>query len=268
MVIEAEQFKASIELPKGKIPFATLGENNQDNDDNFFHLMCYIDSTLKSKIEKGEFVELEKLLPKRRYFKNDEGCLEWVMREGMTYLAPASDKEARIINVKNWDQAFRVYAAIYCNANPQRSAEVWQYIYVIHSAASSYQWDNVAYYDYTFRQLMAEKPMRSWSKTYVQMWQLVFRDPIVKNSNWSQSSTGTSGHTTGGKTNAKHRDWRDNCCWKFNRSGKSDRNDCPYDNRCSYCRIWNSHGSNSCRKKNGGNNNSNNSKMSLAKQCK
>lgn len=124
----------------------------------------------------------------------------------MTYLAPASDREVKITNVKKWDQAFRVYAAIYCNANPQRSAEVWQYNYVIHSAASSYQWDNVAYYDYTFRQLMAEKPMRSWAETYVQMWHLALRDPITKNNNWSQSGAGTSGHSAGGKINNKHRD--------------------------------------------------------------
>ena len=51
----------------------------------------------------------------------------------------------------------------------------------------SYQWDNVAYYDYTFRQLMAEHPQRSWAKTYAQLWQLVLRDPIQKSS-WNSNS--------------------------------------------------------------------------------
>lgn len=51
MVIEAEQFKTSIEPPKGKPPFANLGETNYDNDDDYFHLMCHIDSALKAKIE-------------------------------------------------------------------------------------------------------------------------------------------------------------------------------------------------------------------------
>ena len=87
----------------------------------------------------------------------------------MTFLAPAQDRDQKITNIRRWEQAFRVYAAIYCGANPSRAAEIWQYIYVINSAASSYQWDNVSYYDITFRQLMAERLGRSWSKTYAQL---------------------------------------------------------------------------------------------------
>ena len=36
------------------------------SDDDFFHLTCHIEPSLIHKIEKGEFVELEKLLPKDR----------------------------------------------------------------------------------------------------------------------------------------------------------------------------------------------------------
>ena len=58
------------------------------SDDDFFHLTCFIEPTLIHKIEKGEFVELEKLLPKDRHSGNvniDEGRLEWVQREGGTF---------------------------------------------------------------------------------------------------------------------------------------------------------------------------------------
>ena len=49
------------------------------SDDDFFHLTFHIDPNLIHKIEKGEFVELEKLLPKERLGgKNDDGRLEWV----------------------------------------------------------------------------------------------------------------------------------------------------------------------------------------------
>ena len=34
------------------------------SDDDFLHLTCHIEPSLIHKIEKGEFVELEKLLPK------------------------------------------------------------------------------------------------------------------------------------------------------------------------------------------------------------
>ena len=34
-----------------------------DDDDDFFHVSCHIDGALRLKIERGEFVELEKLIP-------------------------------------------------------------------------------------------------------------------------------------------------------------------------------------------------------------
>ena len=52
------------------------------SDDDFFHLTCHIEPSLIHKIEKGEFVELEKLLPKDKFGKPDEGRMEWVHRDG------------------------------------------------------------------------------------------------------------------------------------------------------------------------------------------
>ena len=59
------------------------------SDDDFFHLTCHIEPNLIHKIEKGEFVELEKLLPKEKMNRGDENRLEWVQRDGGTYLVPA-----------------------------------------------------------------------------------------------------------------------------------------------------------------------------------
>ena len=56
------------------------------------------------------------------------------------------------------------YAQIYSEFNPHRAAEIYQYIHTIHNASLAYKWDNVAYYDYVFRQNMAENPQRSWGK--------------------------------------------------------------------------------------------------------
>ena len=55
-IVEAEKFCATIE-PPGNI----MNIGSGVSDDDFFHLTCYIDPTLIHKIEKGEFVELEKL---------------------------------------------------------------------------------------------------------------------------------------------------------------------------------------------------------------
>ena len=84
------------------------------SDDDFFHLTCHIEPSLIHKIEKGEFVELEKLLPKDKVGGNkDESRLEWVQRDGGMYLVPAQ-KDNKISKFRRWEQAFRAYATIYC----------------------------------------------------------------------------------------------------------------------------------------------------------
>ena len=91
-IIEAEKFRAVVGPPTGN-PCNTLTCINNGNpelnqilnigsgvsDDDFFHLTCQIEPNLIHKIEKGEFVELEKLLPKEKLGRgNEDNRLEWV----------------------------------------------------------------------------------------------------------------------------------------------------------------------------------------------
>ena len=102
-----------------------------------------------------------------------------VICNGTSYILPSiNQKENKITNIRRWEQGLRVYAAIYSEINPHRAEEIWQYVHIINSAAQSFVWENVAYYDYTFRQLMERKPVRSWAKIYTQIWNLAMRDPI------------------------------------------------------------------------------------------
>ena len=156
------------------------------SDDDFFHLMAHIDPLLKQKIERGEFVDLDKLLPRdwinalNRY--SDDSRMEWVQRDGGMFLVPAR-RESRITGFRKWEQAFRMYATIYCSENPHRAREIWQYVSIINTASSAYVWENVYSYDITFRQLMAFNPSRSWAVTYNQMWNLSMREPLHKSKN-------------------------------------------------------------------------------------
>ena len=200
-IVETEKFKATVEVPPGRSNlFAPINNDSGDisssghfsnqrqvvgaglSDDDFFHLTCHIDSALKGKIEKGEFVDLDKLLPKDNSFNgrvsnNNETKLEWVQSEGSTYLVPAS-KASRINCFRRWEQAFRMYATIYCTKNPSRAREIWQYVSIINTASMSYNWDNVYHYDIVFRQLMEFNLGRSWAVTYNQMWNLSMTTPI------------------------------------------------------------------------------------------
>lgn len=145
VLLEAEKYKAALAAPKGMVPIDdNIKMLRQFNiDDDFFHVTCHIDSSLKTKIQNGEFVDLERLLPREKSIGRfesalgDESVMELASRGGQTYFAPARDR-VKITGIRKWDQAFRVYAAIYSESNPERVAEIWQYIYVIHRAPTVY----------------------------------------------------------------------------------------------------------------------------------
>ena len=171
LVLDAERLKASLVAPQGTCSLPIKIDHNiellwnLDNDNNVFHVECHIDENLKFKIQKGEFVELKRLLPKERSFAGhsmeDGTAVQLYTKNGQAFFAlPESH------GIKRWDQAFRVYTTIYSQVNPKRAGEIWQYIHLIHTAAASYSWSNVAYYNFTFQHWMASKPWRSWSKTY------------------------------------------------------------------------------------------------------
>ena len=116
---------------------------------------------------------------------SSQGDIERIRKDGATFMLPDSGvaKDQKITNVRKWEQGFHVYAAVYSEINPDRSAEIWQYVHIINTAASSYAWENVAFYDYTFRQLMERKPSRSWAKIYTQMWNLAMTDHLNRGQN-------------------------------------------------------------------------------------
>ena len=66
LIIEAEQFKAAINQPQGISDNEYFQQGVVKDDDDFFHLTCHIDPGLYAKIEHGEYVDLEKLLPQLR----------------------------------------------------------------------------------------------------------------------------------------------------------------------------------------------------------
>ena len=149
LLVQAEHFKARIEAPKGNqlshdfhdllLPYdyeklrsrfvkpeglAPLDKEilflrNFDQDDEFLH----ITSRIKTE-NRGEYVELERLLAKDRAgrFGNDDlnkQLFQLITQGTSNFIEPPVPKTGKINNIKKWDQAFRVFAAIYTNANPE-----------------------------------------------------------------------------------------------------------------------------------------------------
>ena len=246
-----------------------LADHMGISDDDFFHLVCHIDSALKLKIEKGEYVDLDKLLPKEKNdsMENKAGSgerMEWIHEQGATYLVPAK-KHSRISSFRKWEQAFRIYATIYCGANPTHAREIWQYISVINTAASSFVWSNVYHYDVIFRQLMQFNPGCIWAVTYNHMWNLSMREPLPTKQqfrggvnfgqgNSPNSSQNQNVYQPGRGFGRRKSDY----CWNYNKGLKCKfGKNCKFIERCSYCDGGN-HGVINCpklqQKKEGGSN--------------
>ena len=210
-------------------------------DDKFFHITCHVEPNLVAKISRGEFVELDKLLPRSKgtVLSSHEPKTEFVFREGRPVFLAYVDKNKTINGVRKWEQAFRVYAAIYSQANPHRSAEIWQYVFTINSAAAAYAWNNVAEYDFALRQMMGKNPKRSWSKIYTQMWNLCLTEANPKQNQFNNRTpqpgfqASAEKHTTQySKGNGQKSDY----CWRYNKNGKCKFGaNCRYINKCSYC---------------------------------
>ena len=203
-----------------------------DTDDDCLQSTAHVDNTTSVNIGKGGFVDLDKIAPKQRDLRSvdDEKRMELVTHNGQTYFAPVKDK-LKIDNVHKWERAFRVYATIYSKYNPHRAFEICQYIQTIQMAAASFAWDNVAYYDYYFRQRMAKKPQRCWGKVFTELWTLSMHDPVNRNTNNFMQQQHNSSNNSG-----RFGDWRDNCCWRYNKNKcKKPANECKYEHKCSYC---------------------------------
>ena len=176
LIRDAEHLKASVTRPSGKKDLLYVHQC----DDAFFHYTAHVDKVLKEKIKKGEFMELEKLLPKQKFEKRSaETKLEIIDKDdGQSYIVPVSDRPNNntISSFRRWDRAFRVYSSIYTRANPDGADELLQYVNSFETAAEPFAWDNVYAYDETFRNLMEEFPQRLWGIIYQQAWSLMLRN--------------------------------------------------------------------------------------------
>ena len=252
-VLEAEQFKATINVPQSM----HVGINDNQyfseeikDDDEFFHITCHVEPSLVEKISKGEYVELNKLLPKSHgvYYGQSENKTELVFREGKPVFISHIDKSRVVNGVHRWEQTFRVYVATYSQAYPHCVAEIWQYVFTINSAAASYAWPNVAEYDFAFRQMMSKNPKRSWSKIYTQMWNRCLTES-VHNCSFKQGQGQPNFRQNGQSHNNAGTATKPSYCWKFNKNGKCKfGSNCKFVNRCSYC-DGASHGNYNCPRK-------------------
>ena len=168
--------------------------------------------------------------------------MELIIKNGKAFWSPVSDGVS-INNFNKWEQAFRMYANIYTQTNPERAGQLIEYNHVIHSIATTFTWENVYSYDKGFRLHKAKHPQRSWAIILQQAWSMKLRDRVHRSD--------TPSHYSGNHSGNQHNNWQKNHsgspCRRFNK-GKCNRGkECHYDHRCTYCNKF-GHGVIVCRK--------------------
>lgn len=239
MVVEAEKQKLGMEKPLAGNDSAVIselldnpGSTNLDCDDKLYSLAIHLDALTIARIERSEYIELSKLLPRDRVVPGDDyERLDLVHKDGRLALAPQMDKDASIISsYKKWEAAFDIYAGIFVRAHPRRGPEIYQYKHVIRNAADSFVWLGIYSYDRVFRTHMQSNPGRSWGKKLKDAWS----DHV------HQHKPAMHGDTSSGK--------KRKICRYFNKNGRCAKGaQCKYDHRCSNCLMF-GHGKYNCRK--------------------
>ena len=167
-------------------------------DENYLVVGNYVEESVRTKIENGEYVNFSRLLPRDRLSIEEDNRMEIVNKNGKTYFVPASDVDQTggITSFSRWEQEFRVFSNIYTRRFPHRAFELIQYNHVIHTAALSFTWENVYLYNRAFRLHLAQFLYRSWSVILQQAWTMKMKDRVFKNDDNRNSSNGNKNKTS------------------------------------------------------------------------
>ena len=158
-ITEAENAKTDLYPLPGKHAIHTKfrqGDyvNTAMINEDYIIVSGHVDENMLEKIQKGEYVDFGKLIPRDRVLMEEENRYEMVIKGGHSYYVLVSESSA-LPNFSRWEQAFRVYSNVYLKA---RSTELIEYNHVIHTILLSYSWDNVYMYDKDFHIHMSKHP--------------------------------------------------------------------------------------------------------------
>ena len=199
-------------------------------DETYMLVASHIEDLILGKIERGEFVDFTKLIPKDKIMAEEETELKLIMREGRTFYVPVKDS-TNISSFSRWEQAFRVFSNIYLRRNPLRATELIQYNHVIHSASLIYVWSNIHAYDQDFRIHMSKHPGHSWAILLQQSWSMRLQEKIRGTEFHQQFSSNKNARRSG----SFEKKGNGELCRKFNRGKCTFGPSCKFEHRCSYC---------------------------------
>ena len=241
---DAESAKATMFNVPGEF-MANLGRLNANAtliDQDYQMIDSHIDENLRKKIVNFEFVKFSKLIPNHRTARGDDSTgqrLEIVNHNGQSFLSPVAERErVNISSYGRWEQAFKVYSNVLTAKFPEKAPELLQYNHAIHSASTSFVWDNVYAYDQEFRHHISRHPYRSWSVILQQACTMLMKDRVRNDNSYFNKGTPKS-----------KRDREP--CRRFNKGRCTFGLSCKFDHRCSVKKCGKfGHGAHICHLRN------------------
>ena len=214
LIWDMEQNKATMYKVPGKEKAIT-----SMIDKDYQMIDTHIDESLHSRILTFKYTDFSKLISKSRYVReDDQQRMEIVNKNGLSYLSPISDNNVNISGYPQWEQAFRVYSNIITSRYPTKSSELLQVNHKIHTASTSYAWENVYAYDREFRNHIARHPYRSWVIILQQALTMLLKDRVVKSNNPFSKGNGNK--------------YKKEICKRFNKGKCHLGLSCKYKHRC------------------------------------
>ena len=185
LVLEAEKSRALMYDIAGKhnVQFPTQVAFQQISlmDQDYQMIDVHLDNHLKQRIWAFEYTDLSRVLSQGRNVFEEEGQrLEFINKNGSTYLSPATDKGdvTAISSYFKWEQAFRICSNVLTSKFPHKATKSLQYNHTIQTASMTYVWENVYSYDKEFRYHISRHPLRSWSVILQQAWTMLIKDRL------------------------------------------------------------------------------------------
>ena len=223
-------------------------------DENYSVVASHVDDATYRKIVSHEYVNFSKLIAKDKVMEEERGVeLVPIFKAGKTVFAPTHERDSTVISsFSKWEQAFRVFSAVYTREHPHRAYELIQYNHMIYDASLNFVWNNVYAYDRDFRIHHSYNPGRSWAIILQQAWMFRLKTKL------SEVNGGHPGHANNNNS-SNRQSWgqKREVCYRFNRGKCSYGSNCKFEHKCQVCNKR-GHGAWNCRKiqgNNGGNNN-------------
>lgn len=239
ILLDAELHRAQL-LKPGMFPPSL---NHLVFDAQHKSLGSHVDRATELRIVRGEFIDLQDLLVKRRNNRGGRALTRPVMRliNDGTHSRWVEESDDSIINsYRKWEEAFEIYASIYICGNPEKAQDLYDYKFTIRDAANTYIWDNVYEYDIEFRLHIERcKNQRRWSAKLDYEWTRCMKNHIQFRHD-KHNSTNETGNTPGHSSKARE------ICNRYNKGRCTWGSQCRYLHICKICKKR-GHGASICR---------------------